>query len=307
MTEPILAIEKQRRRQQERLDGSKSPQERNRWGQFGTPPQLALDIARYAYTLWQPTARRCHLLEPAVGTGSFLSAFLATFPSRTIGRIVGVELDPQVADAARGLWSQSGAEIIEADFTRQEPHDRPFDIIMTNPPYVRHHHLPPEDKTRLRHLVARHLRIKTSGLMGLYGYFLLLSDRWLADDGFSLWLVPSEFMDVNYGLAVRQYLSERTTLIHIHRFSPSDVQFCDALVSSAVVVFRKRPPAPDHEASFSYGGSLRDPQHQQRVPIRTLKEARKWSRYPQASETPEARHELCLGDLFWIKRGLATG
>jgi hypothetical protein len=42
-------------------------------------------------------------------------------------------------------------------------------------------------------------------------------------------LIPSEFMDVNYGAAVKRYLLNKVTLLHIHRFDPHDVQFGDAL------------------------------------------------------------------------------
>ena len=41
---------------------------------------------------------------------------------------------------------------------------------------------------------------------------------------------------------MERYLRERVTLLHIHRFDPGDVQFADALVSSAVVWFRNSPP-----------------------------------------------------------------
>lgn len=61
----------------------------------------------------------------------------------------------------------------------------------------------------------------------------------MAEGGVAGWLVPSEFMDVNYGKGVKYYLLSRVTLLHIHRFDPNDVQFADALVSSAVVWFRK--------------------------------------------------------------------
>ena len=55
----------------------------------------------------------------------------------------------------------------------------------------------------------------------------------MADDGLAAWLIPSEFMDVNYGRAIKEYLLNQVTLLRIHRFDPSDVQFNDALVSSA--------------------------------------------------------------------------
>src|SRR5438045_3950350 len=73
--------------------------------------------------------------------------------------------------------------------------------------------------------------------------YLLLADQWLSEGGISAWLIPSEFMDVKYGLAVKHYLTRNVKLLHIHRFCPHDVQFSDALVSSAVVVFEKSSPS----------------------------------------------------------------
>ena len=99
-----------------------------------------------------------------------------------------------------------------------------------------------EYKAALKRSVFERVGIRTSGLAGLYTSFLLLCDSWLEPGALSIWLIPSEFMDVNYGSAVRDYLTSRVELLRIHRFCPSDVQFSDALVSSAVVVFRKNVP-----------------------------------------------------------------
>jgi hypothetical protein len=60
---------------------------------------------------------------------------------------------------------------------------------------------------------------------------------------------------MNYGQAVKRYLLEPVTRfgscivppnVHIHRFDPSDVQFADALVSSAVVSVRNELPPAGH-------------------------------------------------------------
>jgi hypothetical protein len=37
----------------------------------------------------------------------------------------------------------------------------------------------------------------------------------MADDGLAGWLIPSEFMEVNYGKAIKNYLLEHVTLMHI--------------------------------------------------------------------------------------------
>ena len=52
-----------------------------------------------------------------------------------------------------------------------------------------------------------------------YCYFMLLADAWMSDDSTSAWLIPSEFMDVNYGKVLRIYLTERVSLHQIHRYS----------------------------------------------------------------------------------------
>ena len=78
-------------------------------------------------------------------------------------------------------------------------------LILANPPYVRHHHLTREDKERLQLLVYRMTGIKVNGLAGLYVYFLLLATAWMEDGGFAAWLIPSEFMDVNYGAALKRF------------------------------------------------------------------------------------------------------
>jgi len=163
-----------------------------------------------------------------------------------------------------------------------------------------------EAKDRLRAQLAHSLHLDISGLAGLYCYFLLLCHDWMEEDGLAIWLIPSEFMDVNYGVTLRRYLADRVTLLHIHRFCPTDVQFTDALVSSAVVVFRKSPPPPGHAPRFSFGGPIEHPQAEAHVPLEILRQSRKWTQFP-ATTTVNNTGAPTLGDIFSIKRGLATG
>jgi hypothetical protein len=297
-------IEERRQQEQARLDSLKTAQERNKWGQFATPPELALSIARYAHSLLE--GRPVRFLDPAIGTGSFYSALLQAFPAEKIEAATGVELDPIFSEAAAALWGNTGLRIVRGDFTEQRPPSQRFNLVLTNPPYVRHHHLTASQKDRLRQQLAQSLTFDVSGLAGLYCYFLLLCHDWMEDGGLAVWLIPSEFMDVNYGKTLRRYLTERVTLLHVHRFCPTDVQFTDALVSSAVVVFRKLAPPQGHAARFSFGGPIEHPQKDAMVLIETLRWSHKWTQFPGGGAT-SAHGELILGDLFSIKRGLATG
>jgi hypothetical protein len=164
-------------------------------------------------------------------------------------------------------------------------------------------------------LVAKKITgLKLNGLAGLYCYFLLISHDWLADGSLAGWLIPSEFMDVNYGQQVKQYLLRQVTLLRIHRFNPDDVQFGDALVSSAVVWFRKEKPPANHKVEFSYGGTLAQPDAFGSIPVKRLQQVPKWTGLPAGLDdissnlgTVDNQLKLRLSDLFNIRRGLVTG
>lgn len=297
-------VEEKRLAEQARLDALKSAIERNKWGQFATPSPLAVSLARYALTFMGN--ERVRFIDPAFGTGSFFSALLSVCEPGRIAAASGVELDPLFVDTARALWKGYGLNLAHGDFTRVGPPDGRYNLMLTNPPYVRHHHLSAEDKHRLRAHLAQSLQMSISGLAGLYCYFLLLAHDWMEDGGLGVWLIPSEFMDVNYGATVRRYLTERVTLVQIHRFCPTDAQFADALVSSAVVIFRKSVPSAEHTVRFSFAGPIDYPEVEVMVPLDDLRISQKWTQFP--ASTGFVQHNgPTLGDLFCIKRGLATG
>jgi hypothetical protein len=305
-------VEAKRQAIQLSIDRTKSAAERNRLGQFATPHALAVDIARFVAPMIRADVR---FADPSIGTGSFFSAALEVFGFQRMKDPVGIEVDPAFADAARSLWTQSGLKILNEDFTRIIANGtRPPapNFILANPPYVRHHHIDPAEKERLQRLTLEMTGVRVNGLSGLYVYFLLLTTAWMEDDGFAAWLIPSEFMDVNYGASVKHFLTDRVTLIRAHRFDPQDVQFgSDALVSSVVLVFKKAPPRREHEADLSFGGTLAEPHAIDRIAIHRLREARKWTVYPTHAKND--RHTLSKGDgptlsdFFRVQRGIATG
>jgi adenine-specific DNA-methyltransferase len=302
------AQEEKRRALQAELDGRKSQAERNKLGQFATPTQLARDVLAYGLALL-PKSEPVRFVDPAIGTGSFYSALMSTCRRRTVASALGFEIDPHYGEPAKGLWRSTPLKITMADFTRQPaPAEDALraNLLICNPPYVRHHHLSAGDKTRLQEASRAAGQVELSGLAGLYCYFMALSHSWMSEGGVAGWLIPSEFMDVNYGRALKTYLLREVTLLHIHRFDPNDVQFDDALVSSAVVWFKKAKPPAGHNVTFSYGGTMQKPVLSKAVSVFDLERADKWTRFPR--QEVEAAHDgYRLGDLFAIKRGLATG
>jgi hypothetical protein len=306
-------VESLRQSAQTAIDATKSAAERNRLGQFATPNDLAIEMAKFVDPYLGGRKGDIRFADPSIGSGSFFSAALAVYGAKRITSAVGVELDPAFAGAARDLWGGAGLDVVAGDFTRVVADATPLrpNPILANPPYVRHHHIGRDEKSRLKNLVRTMSGVEVNGLSGLYIYFFLLATAWLEEDGWAAWLIPSEFMDVNYGAALKQFLTQRLTLIRAHRFDPAEVQFDDALVSSAVVVFKKTAPPPGHRAEFSFGGTLSNPRAIDRLPLDQLRASRKWSIYPAHPKndrcTTSAGHGQTLSDFFRIQRGIATG
>jgi adenine-specific DNA-methyltransferase len=286
------------------LDAQKSQTARNQLGQFSTPWTLALDVLTQARELLGATAE-VRFLDPALGTGVFFSALRQVYAEGKIAAAVGYEIDPHYGVPANQLWEGTKLSIRHADFTAARP-DALANLLICNPPYVRHHHLSTPDKARLSDCAVRTAGMRLSGLAGLYCYFLAIAHPWMAEGAVAGWLIPSEFMDVNYGQAVKKYLLDRVTLLRIHRFDPGDVQFPDALVSSAVVWIRNTPPPKEHQVSFTFGGTICRPVLERHVSRGDLVGERKWTRFPRA-EVRRPSLMPRLGDFFRITRGIATG
>ena len=304
--ESIAELELVRIKLQKELDDTKSTSERNVLGQFATPRALALELLEQ--TTHYSSESEIRFLDPAIGTGAFFSALRSVYPSDQIVEARGYEVDPHYGEPAKKLWRGSGLDIRVEDFTKVEPptEDSSFNLVVCNPPYVRHHHLPNEVKKALHTRAKSDAGVSINGLAGLYCYFLTLSHRWMTPDALACWLIPSEFMDVNYGVAVKQYLLDCVTLLHIHRFDPAEIQFGDALVSSTVVWFKNVNHRNHHTVRMTYGGSISKPRTERQISVGELREARKWTRLPYA-RSRQTFNVPTVGDFFNVKRGIATG
>lgn len=302
-------VEVKRFAMQKTIDAAKSSLDRNRLGQFSTPYALACQITA-ATLAHMRVGDSLRFLEPSVGSGVFFSALLAELDEHELTEAVGVEIDPAYFDVAESLWRERGLEVLNTDFLAfaLEPGNAGrFNLLCTNPPYVRHHHLDQAQKVKLQQIVRAQLGLQVSGLAGLYVYFVLLADAVLAEDAVASWLIPTEFFTVNYGSVLRHYLSQHVTLLSIHQFDPEDAQFDDALVSSCIVTYRKRRPSGEERFLYTYGGNVLNPSVARDLAQSTIAGAQRWLFSTEQPRHRRASSELTFGDLFAVKRGLATG
>lgn len=269
-----------------------------------TPPELAREVAEYAVSQLESRGHKIDFGDPAVGTGVFFAALLQVAGANHIASAVGVDINPDQADAARWRWTEKGMKVINDDYLHmQRTGDR--SLILANPPYLRHQDIPLGYKNKLRKAASRITNIPISARSGLYVYFLIFSHEWMRSDAIAAWLIPSEFMRSSYGEAVRRYLGNDVELIRVHVYSHSTPLFENTEVAPAVVVFRKRNADPQHLVRFTSGGSLEKSDVENLVSVELLRSSAIWNvPFPIKSEGP-TKHRI--GDIFKIRRGIATG
>jgi len=300
---------KTREKLQKELDAQKAELFRNQMGQYATPTALADEIVKLGLSYLED--KDIGFIDPAFGLGAFYDSLERIAPAfkKIVSKATGVEIDAHYFGPSTKLWKDSLIEVINSDFTKlkaPKKDENKYNFMVCNPPYVRHHHIKSEDKSRLQNLIFKQLGVKSSQLMGLYGYFIMLSHQWLSKDGIGVWLVPTEFLDVNYGLAIKEYLVSRVSILRVHTFRAEDVQFTDALVTSTIVVFKNATPSENHSIVFTKGNNIDRPVDSISISQSQLDSRKKWSRLTVDTLEPKEA-TLRFGDVFSIKRGVATG
>ncbi|OQX27516.1 MAG: modification methylase [Desulfobacteraceae bacterium IS3] len=206
---------------------------RKKYAQFFTPFPVALFMAK-----WITSAENCSkILEPAFGLGIFSRAMLKLKDENL--KIVGFETDNVILKEAtiivKPLSDKGRIEIIDQDYLYSEWEDK-YDGILCNPPYFKFHDY--DNKSALNE-INRKLGISLNGFTNLYALFLLKSIYQLNDKGRAAYIIPSEFMNSDYGKNVKSFLLKSNTLRYVIIFDFNENLFDDALTTASILLLAK--------------------------------------------------------------------
>jgi hypothetical protein len=288
----------------EAFSSIRSASERRAAGAVYTPAPIVQSMMTWLATQGTPA----RIVDPGAGSGRFIVAAAETFPG---AQLVAIESDPLSALMLRANLSARGwidrAMLVVEDYRRVKlPPSSGITAFIGNPPYVRHHDITERWKTWYASRFAD-LGIKASALAGLHLHFFLQT-RLLARTGDVGALITSaEWMDVNYGSALRRLLLDELGGIAVHVLKPTVEAFPGTATTAAITCFRVgETVAPVRVRSVNALSRLNGLYNGIDIAREQLRAASRWS--PVVSPfVADSAGEIELGELFRVHRGQVTG
>lgn len=219
---------------------ARDAQERKRHGRHYTPPALARFLARRAL-LHAPRAGELRVLDPACGDGELLLAVHREVAPDVTVRLTGYDLDRRAVGETAERAAAEGVEIDcrAGDFLAASAHipDGSFDLVISNPPYVRTQQL----GGSTAQLLSKQFGLR--GRIDLTHPFVAIAPRLLAADGVLGLLCANRFLTTRAGANLRRIL---TSELHpAELYDLGDTKLFAAAVLPAITVATRAPSECD--------------------------------------------------------------
>ncbi|XVO83980.1 Eco57I restriction-modification methylase domain-containing protein [Pseudomonas chlororaphis] len=282
----------------------RSPKERRSTGAVYTPATIVDSMMSWLASKGNPE----RIVDPGAGSGRFILAAGELFQG---AQLIAIELDPLAALMLRANveirgWSER-TKILVKDYRQIKlPRCKGVTAFIGNPPYVRHHDIEEDWKNWYASQFAT-FGVKASALAGLHLHFFLQT-RLLAKKGdIGAFITSAEWMDVNYGSALRRLLMEELGGIALHVLDPSIEAFPGTATTAAITCFRVgESEEPVRVRSISDLTNLNGLTTGVDVPRSEIQSAKRWSIIVRPSKSLSLG-EVELGEFFRVHRGQVTG
>lgn len=191
---------------------------RRKIGAYYTPKTVTDVLAEWAVRTSQDL-----ILEPGFGGCGFLESCasrLSAIGSPDGGaRLHGCDVDPHAFRFLHKLFGATEAygNFVLGDFLALNGDafaSKRFDVVIGNPPYVRHHHIVGQQK--LRALAIRNeLLPALNRQASLWAYFVLHAERFLKTDARAAWILPSSFLHAYYARTLSEHLQAKFAEVRV--------------------------------------------------------------------------------------------
>ena len=273
---------------------------RKKYAQFFTPESIAKIMVNWILNLQNIES----VLEPAFGLGVFSRLILE---KKNDVNITAFDVDPTIFEIAkRNFENYTNINYHLEDYLFNDWNNK-YDAIICNPPYFKFHDY--ENKKTL-HEINKRLKINLSGFTNVYTLFLLKSIYQLQENGRAAYIVPSEFLNSDYGKSVKDYLIKSKTLKHIIIFDFKENIFDDASTTSAIILLEKNKKSD--KVVFSIIKTRKDLTAYPKAPSYKYKTEQlnpftKWRAYYTEQNSKKFKNLIPFRNIAKVVRGIATG
>ena len=283
-----------------------SLEHRKKYAQFFTPPAIAEVMASWLLKNEQLQS----VLEPAFGLGVFSRALLSKDEDIIIK---GYDVDKLIYNEARKEFGEcERVQLLHKDYMYNDWNNK-YDGIICNPPYFKFHDY--DNKSVIKEMEQK-LSCKLNGFTNLYTLFLLKSLHQLKTNGRCAYIVPSEFLNSDYGKLVKSHLIKTKTLRHIIVFDFEENVFEEALTTACILLC-----ANDDKTDMVQFSNIRSANELQELiddnptvsavtnkyKLDELDPEVKWKNYYQKQNSTKYMHLVPFSKYAKVMRGIATG
>ncbi len=274
---------------------------RKKYAQFFTPEPISDFMATWVL---DGKEGKVNVLEPAFGLGVFSRSMHKINPEI---RVMGYDSDKIIYAYANDNFDSSRYDIricnenyLTASWTEK------FDSIICNPPYLKFHDY---DNATLVPMVNGKLHTHLNGFTNIYTLFLLKSIFQLNNNGRLAYVIPSEFLNADYGVEVKRALLQSGVLRHIIIVDFTQCAFDDALTTACILLCENNGDSDAiHFSNITdvskLNTSLTD--YKTFTPDQ-LDPAVKWKHYYETSKSSSFTHLVPFSTFAKVSRGIATG
>lgn len=179
-------------------------------GSYYTPHDLIAFMIEYLEREKQDFS---NVLEPSAGDGRFLSLLL-----KKSRQVDAIELFEEKVRSIRKLYSDPKLKVSKNDFIEYAiKSKKKYSLVIGNPPYISSKILDKEKLEQARQLCEME-NLSKSAMQNMWLAFVIGACRLLQPDGAILYVLPMEFLQVQYAEKLRNYLESLFNTIHIISF-----------------------------------------------------------------------------------------
>ncbi|WP_186578910.1 HsdM family class I SAM-dependent methyltransferase [Aquibacillus kalidii] len=290
---------------------------RKKYGQYFTPTDIADLMATWICSHLSDDAK---ILDPAIGLGIFFRSISNLIADKQKNNIhfYGYDIDEHLVNQSAKELHNLTIDLYHQDFLTSN-WEESYDSIICNPPYIKFRDY--DNKEILLNTFVTEMNMKPSGFANLYILFLLKSLNQLKPGGRAAFIIPSEFLNSDYGIQIKQYLLENKLLKMVIIVDLEQQLFENAITTSAVFLFEKSDELDEiefltikkEEDLIKLNDYIRtypttSTNRKGKVfPLDKLDANKKWRMYYQEENSKKYRNLRSFSDFAKASRGIATG